>query len=264
MSDETNPRLSIGRATGISAGLHLFLVPFFVAVPIYVGAGHASDSASLWGSERVAVTSTLTLEHRQRSREVATRPAPQPERSMKGKTEAPKPGRAAGVARAQSLTPRAAVARTAAHPGLLALAPEPVQPEKPVPVPVRPIAAAIPSAPAATPSPVATQAGAATVALAAPTQSAGERGTDSTMGGWGQNFDRPILADESVLTDLRTKYHGSISVHVDETGRAIRVIVPASLSPEARDEIERRLTTLRYVPAECNGLRCAGDLTIAL
>jgi hypothetical protein len=84
------------------------------------------------------------------------------------------------------------------------------------------------------------------------------------MGGWGQNFDRPILADESVLTDLRTKYHGSISVRVDETGRAIRVIVPASLSPEARDEIERRLTTLRYVPAECNGLRCAGDLTIAL
>ena len=33
---------------------------------------------------------------------------------------------------------------------------------------------------------------------------------------------------------------------------------------EAREEIVQRLSAVRYVPAECNGLRCAGTLVVSL
>ena len=83
-------------------------------------------------------------------------------------------------------------------------------------------------------------------------------------GGWGQNFANPLLADESALDDLRAKYHGTASVQVDEAGHAVKVVLAGSLTPEARDEIEKRLLSLHYVPAECNGLRCTGTLQLAL
>jgi hypothetical protein len=85
-------------------------------------------------------------------------------------------------------------------------------------------------------------------------------------GGWGQNFDKPLVADESVLSALRARFHGSatVTVLVDDSGRATKVIVPDALPGDARDEIERLLLTLRYVPAECNGLHCSGALQIIL
>ena len=83
-------------------------------------------------------------------------------------------------------------------------------------------------------------------------------------GGWGQNFANPLLADESALDDLRAKYHGSASVQVDESGHAVKVVINGALSADARAEIEKRLMALRYVPAECNGLRCGGTLQLTL
>jgi len=264
MSDDSKPPLSLRRATGISAALHLLLLPFFVAIPLYVGAGHATDASSLWGSSRPDIISTLSIVHRTQRRAIASRAEPRAERLTTSHPTTPKAARPVAVARTRSRTPRAAVARVAPHGGLIALAPAPLQPTVARPETVTPPAPVASAAPTAPPSPAAAPTGGAAVAMVAPTHAASELGSDATTGGWGQNFERPILADETSLADLRTKYHGSISVRVDETGRATRVLVPDSLPPDARGEIERLLSTLRYVPAECNGLRCAGTLTITL
>jgi hypothetical protein len=88
--------------------------------------------------------------------------------------------------------------------------------------------------------------------------------SDLSAGGWGQNFAKPLIADETALDDLRAKYHGSASVQVDETGRAVKVVVSNALPPDVRLEIETRLLSLHYVPAECNGLRCSGTLSVNL
>jgi len=65
---------------------------------------------------------------------------------------------------------------------------------------------------------------------------------------------------------LRAKYHfaAAITISVDENGRAVKVNVPASVPTDARDEIQKRLAALRYIPAECNGLRCAALLSITI
>jgi len=55
-----------------------------------------------------------------------------------------------------------------------------------------------------------------------------------------------------------------IIVAVNEAGRAVSVSLPVGLSADARADLERRLRELRYVPAECNGLRCDGKLEITL
>jgi hypothetical protein len=44
----------------------------------------------------------------------------------------------------------------------------------------------------------------------------------------------------------------------------MRVALPASLAADARTELERKLMEMRYVPAECNGLRCQGTLELVL
>ena len=53
-------------------------------------------------------------------------------------------------------------------------------------------------------------------------------------------------------------------MQVDETGRAVKVVVSNALPPDVRLEIETRLLSLHYVPAECNGLRCSGTLSVNL
>jgi hypothetical protein len=267
MSDATKSPLSLSRATGISAALHLLLLPFFVAAPFYVGAGHASDASSLWGSDHPDVVSTMTIVHRVHRRAVAARPVPAAEKVAKTSPTAPKPARPVAVARTRkqdSMTPRAAVARVAPHPGLLSMAPAALEPAATHPQPVEQPATVATTAPSAPPTAAPAPTGGTAVAMAVPTHAASEMGVDASTGGWGQNFEKPILADESGLSDLRGKYHGSISVRVDESGHATRVLLPDSIPADARDEIERRFTTLRYVPAECNGLRCAGTLTITL
>jgi hypothetical protein len=88
--------------------------------------------------------------------------------------------------------------------------------------------------------------------------------SDLSAGGWGQNFAKPLIADEAALDDLRAKYHGTANVMVDETGRATKVVVIGALPPDVRLEIETRLLSLHYVPAECNGLRCGGTLSVNL
>jgi hypothetical protein len=109
------------------------------------------------------------------------------------------------------------------------------------------------------PTPSATPA--ATVAEASST-----RGIEVPPGGWGQNFESPIVADDATLAELRARYHdvAGVSVEVDDSGHATRVTLPNGLPDDVRADLERRLLELRYVPAECNGLRCAGTLAFSL
>ena len=91
---------------------------------------------------------------------------------------------------------------------------------------------------------------------------------DVPSGGWGQSFSKPLVADDDALASLRATLHATgplvAEVTVDDTGHATHATLPASLADDVRAEIERRLLALRYVPAECNGLRCSATLSIAL
>ena len=108
----------------------------------------------------------------------------------------------------------------------------------------------------------------ASPAAAAPAQVAesSAHGVDVPPGGWGQSFDKPLVADEAALADIRSRYHGgtAVTIDVDEAGHATHVTLPSGLPDDVRAEIERRLREMRYVPAECNGLRCVGTLQITI
>jgi hypothetical protein len=83
-------------------------------------------------------------------------------------------------------------------------------------------------------------------------------------GGWGQNFRDPAVMDDAALAALHSRYRGAVAhVDVDEDGRAVKVVVDGGgLDPDARADLERQLAALRYVPAECNGLRCAASFEL--
>ncbi len=85
-------------------------------------------------------------------------------------------------------------------------------------------------------------------------------------GGWGASFEKPLVADETALDDLRARYRGAraIRIDVDDAGHATRVVAPASMPADLRSALEHELLALHYVPAECNGLRCGGTLQLSL
>jgi hypothetical protein len=130
----------------------------------------------------------------------------------------------------------------------------------------------------ATPSTAAPQAGretASTTPTAAPTdgQSPGPapsaelaRSVDQVPpGGWGQNFRDPTILDDTALNDLRTKYHGTVVlIEVDESGHATKISVQGGVDADSRAELERQLSAIRYVPAECNGLPCAASFKLTV
>ena len=267
MSQSRADRFSLKYALGLSTVLHVLLAPFFVvSAALLIGAGHSLQAAGLPGDEQASV-STITIEQRAQ-RSVARRTAPAKTTlatTVKRALPLPLPKSPVAAAntntRAQAFV-RAATreARTIARAGGVAL--EKVRDF----VGSRPAVAATiePQQANAIAAPAAPTAAPAAIVLASAVQPAS--GRDGPNGGWGQNFEKPLLADESALTDLRTKYHASatISVIVDENGRAVRIVVPDFLSSDARSEIEKRLNSLRYVPAECNGLRCQGTLQLII
>jgi hypothetical protein len=119
----------------------------------------------------------------------------------------------------------------------------------------------------ATPAPVPTATPDAQLARDAVARDASARSAQVVaVGGWGQNFDKPIVADETALADLRRRYRlaASVSVAVDPSGRAMHVSMPASVPADVRERLEHDLLALRYVPAECNGLRCEGTAALDL
>lgn len=135
----------------------------------------------------------------------------------------------------------------------------------PMPTPTR---TAIPHtathSPATTDSQVAADTPGANPNAAAPAPAATTQAVaEAPPGGWGQNFRDPVVLDENSLAQLRAHYRGVVAhVDVDEDGHATRVSIEGSVDADARAEIERRILATRFVPAECNGLRCAATLEL--
>ena len=134
----------------------------------------------------------------------------------------------------------------------------------PMPTPTHSATPHTASHPANTDAQVAVNTPGADPKAAAPAPAAStEAVADAPPGGWGQNFRDPVVLDEGALASLRARYRGVVAhVDVDEDGHAVRVSIDGSVDADARAEIERRLLATRFVPAECNGLRCAATLDL--
>jgi len=270
MSQSRSERFSIRHALGLSTVLHALIAPLFIVSSVaLVGAGQSAEPLGFRGGEMATVT-TMTIEHRQRQR--AT-PLNVQRRSLAEKKVTPKQAHpiarhatavdtpAQGSSRATARRGRIAAAEGSA---VLSVVRNSVLTQPDAAATLAPKAEASPaSAPTTAPGPP-SQPTAAAVVVAAAMQSG--RGYDSPNGGWGQYFERPLIADEGPLNDLRSRYHFSatITVSVDENGRATKVTFPNAVPTDVRPDLEKRLTSLRYVPAECNGLRCSASLSIVI
>jgi hypothetical protein len=99
----------------------------------------------------------------------------------------------------------------------------------------------------------------------APSAEVGRSVEPAPPGGWGQNFRDPTVLDDTAVKDLRARYPQGIVAHieVDADGHPTKVSIEGTaLDPDARAAIEKQLTALRYVPAECNGLPCAASFDL--
>jgi hypothetical protein len=237
--------------------------------------GWALLTTSASKSAREATTvSYLTIERRPaQPRSPTSRPKParlpspvvaaaaQPAPDVRPAVHAPKPATrrvASAAARiSQSALTRETVrtvafsGATSAHRQAVTAAAVSEQPKEQVVA--QPPVSVVAASPSPSPSPAAPDANSARV-------------VDVPAGGWGQNFAEPIVADDADLTDLHTRYHdvAKASIEVDDSGHATRVVLPAGLSDDQRADLERRLMALRYIPAECNGLHCAGTIVLTL
>jgi len=245
------------RALGLSILVHLLAAPLFVAIL-------AGSVISL--PETITVTSgsfRTTLEHRTpkhaTARAVAHEAAParapaQPHTSTKAVRQIVATSAHRPIGSPTHTPPRIAIA-------IPTVAPTPGPTASGALHPKDPAAAADAAASHATAQPTADanpDPAPSSVALA-------QSGGPVPAGGWGQNFRDPTVLDDSAVTALHARYHGEVVVRVDvdEDGHATRVtIAGANLDADDRAEIEKKLAALRYIPAECNGLRCAASLQI--
>jgi hypothetical protein len=268
MPQSRSDRFSLRHALGLSTALHILIAPLFVVSSVaFVGAGQSAEPLGFRSGEVTAVT-MMTIEHRLRhspARARSIRPAAS-ERATSKQTRpidrrsvsVDSPAQGAAGARVQRGHPAAAEGSA-----VLSVVRDPIVTQPVEAATLAPKSEVPPPAPSAAPAPPSQPA--VTIALAS-AQTASGRGYDSPNGGWGQYFERPIVADDAPLNDLRSKYHFSatITVNVDESGHATKVTFPNAVPTDVRPEIEKRLTTLRYVPAECNGLRCPASLAIVI
>jgi hypothetical protein len=261
MHDRSDRRY-LKRSLGLSIGLHLVALPVLIAIFWNTQWGTNASQGVAFEKRETTAISYLSIEHR-------APPRRSPARARERVLPPPTLPRRVAPAVRPILAHRATV-RTTGPVVRIVLAAAPARAAKRVALflpesPQVPVATAV-----STPVPVPSQAptpqpsASATPAVIAEDKSA--RGFDVPPGGWGQSFEHPLVADDSALGDLRNRYHAvsHVSIDVDETGKPIRVTLPAGISDDIRTELERALMDLRYVPAECNGLRCAGTLDLAL
>ncbi|MDQ2857272.1 MAG: hypothetical protein M3R53_01300 [Candidatus Eremiobacteraeota bacterium] len=270
MSPSRSSRDPFRRAFALSIGLHLFAALFVVTGSLPIGSGATQSGGRAFETTRISYLTIerRTIAHRKPPHIVALRPAPPktaPVKTAPPKTVARKPtaARDAALRRAKHEVPK---------PLALSLGLATERPERPIAAasratsePVRATATATAS-PAPSPSPSETAGASPEPAKSGASEQVAARGIDVPPGGWGQSFERPLVADESALETLRTRYHasGPVRIDVDDAGHATRVSLPASLPDDVRAELERRLLELHYIPAECNGLRCTGTLQLII
>jgi hypothetical protein len=276
-------RLSLKRAVFVSTALHLLLASLLVTSTSLVALGGGPFSAS--ETTETTRVSYLSIERSRRvpERRTQVRPVPAvqdrptvavvfhprlrvaPHKSASHARPKTTPVRdeptqpAPGPAREVSARPAGRIAltlATAAPERLADAIDQRAESPEPVREPTRNVETAPPTpAPTATPAPT----------PAAQLAETSAHGGDASSGGWGQTFEKPLVADEAALAELRSRYHaGAALVEVDDTGRAIAITLPAGLSGDVREQLEKRLRELRFVPAECNGLRCNGKLQIRI
>ncbi len=127
-------------------------------------------------------------------------------------------------------------------------------------IPAAPAAIAM-AQPTAPPTPAATP-----VATAAPAATSAATAAPQVSDGIG-NFGESYPA--SVDPDLRSAFFSGIAgrfdvrITVDEGGRATAIeFVRGPDDPVLRDQLRARLLAARFIPAACNGLRCAGTVEL--
>jgi len=233
-------RFTLKHAFGLSTMLHVLIAPFFIVSGAVLFATGNLSPLGLPGDERLSMA-TVTFIQRAAAHVAARVRERSSSRALPDRPQAKAAQQTAHLARAE----RANAPSAELRPALVAAAPT--------------------AAPLPTAAPVtATQPTAAAVVMTSAIESS--RGDDVPSGGWGQSFEHPLVADEGALSDLRAKYHfaAAITVDVDRDGHAVKIDFPPAIPADVRDEIEKRLTALRYIPAECNGLRCAAPLTVRI
>jgi len=272
MSDSSSGRRFRG-SLGISSLMHLAAAALIVPVVATGSVDYGRIGDAPKASESV-ILATLTIEHRihmvphhapvtappRKLRSVAAAIATPRRRAQRpAAAAAPIAQRPAKVAAWKSFVAHASRMRVAV--AVLVSTPAPERAPSAAAAPLRTPATA-PASPLATATAVAT----ATASPAPEERRIAESGVDVPSGGWGQSFEKPLVADDAALSSLRAKFHGTapIVVAVNQAGHAVSVSLPVGLSPDARADLERRLRELRYVPAECNGLRCDGTLELTL
>jgi hypothetical protein len=251
--DNGRNRKSERRALGLSVLLHGLVAPLFVA--LLIGVDDLRPEGPLTASGLFSIS-------------ILHRPAPAPARPQQRPHT---PARPAALVEAPSHSIRTALApATQRHASgrptktrrvaLVAPLPTPL----PTPTVRATPAATAPSKAVAQAQPTAQGPAPPTEPPATPEPTRAVAFVDPPAGGWGQNFHDPTVLDSEALADLHARYHGAVAhVDVDENGHAERVSIDGpGLDAEAVAALERKLMDIRYVPAECNGLRCAASLEL--
>lgn len=101
---------------------------------------------------------------------------------------------------------------------------------------------------------------AAPAASPAPSPVAAQR--DEGIGNFSESY--PASIDPSSRGSLLAGFNGFVvRITVDENGRATAVeFVRAPADAALRDELRTRLQAAHFIPAACNGLRCAGTVEL--
>jgi hypothetical protein len=264
--DDRSDRRYLKRSLGLSIGLHCLALPALVAIFLSAQWGNDAAQGAAFEKRETTTISYLTIDHRipphrspARARERVLPPPVVPRRVVP--LERPLLAHRAMVHTTGPVVLIAiadSAAHAAKHVAVVTVAEPSAQDRAPaadaVPAPV------LEQSPAPTPLPTIS----ASPAVIAEDKSA--RGSDVPPGGWGQSFEHPLVADDVALGDLRSKYHAAshASIAVDESGKPVKVTLPAGLSDDVRADLEHALMQLRYVPAECNGLHCPGTLELTL
>lgn len=92
------------------------------------------------------------------------------------------------------------------------------------------------------------------------------RGSGGIPGGFGQNQPATFYQQASAGA-LRSRLapHDVVRIRVDESGRATDVqFVRFNGDESARSDLREALLGLRYLPAECDGMRCEGSIELHL
>ena len=247
-------------ALGLSVLLHGLVAPLFVAMVIGVD--------DLRPEGHIATTGLFSISILHRAAPAPVRPAPAERAIVREAAPVLSPTRSEHpklVAAAKETTSGAR--DKTRHVAVLAPPPTPIPTPTHRAVTVTRGTTAAKAVEDATPAPAAATSAAVAAATEAPPPppTPGSAAlVDAPVGGWGQNFRDPMVLDDDALASLRSRYHGAVAhVDVDEEGHATHVSVEGpGLDADAIATLERRLFDLRYVPAECNGLRCAASLEL--